>query len=616
MDMDVNSATPAEDDQDAVVDVSVPDHAHVVVVPVSNPHTAPELLTLARALVRADGGKVIVAVVVLGDADAEQNIEKVEALRSVVEDVTVDGGDIEMELLTRPAVSIARGILDVALDEGADMILLGVQAPTPSEVAVGGVAESVIDAAHCDVLVYRRGRHGGGLEQLERIVVAVDGSPASRAGARVGIILGQGLESEVQVMHVRRPGQTEQQALDALDRAIGGLTDAESCERVTVNAVDPARGLRSAIGPRHLAVLGFENLVRFDGKHMGATTMAAMDTLRGPVIAVSRPARATGSGAWVRRLSTRMRPQLTAVEEEALIWQARVHATLTPDFIVLCVLSSLIATFGLLLNSAAVIIGAMLVAPLMSPLIAFGTTMVDGDTQTLRRAGTTVFIGTFLVGGTALLVGLITGSDPATPEMTSRGSPSLIDAGVAVASGMVGAYASARKGIPAALAGVAIAAALVPPICVFGLALTTDGRLATGAGLLFMTNIACMAVASAVVLIWLGLRVDRAAGRARMSYLGASALLLLSVLGALVLFGLAAPGLDLRNIRGVVEEAMPGVEVITVDDLGADQDVVTVTIRASEDPSPAAITRAVQRVAETHGGLRLRLVVERLLLGG
>lgn len=591
-----------------------PDHARTVVVPVANPDTAPEMLTLARAVVRGDRARVIALVVVLGDADAEVNLDRIDALTQIVEAVRTRDSDVPMEVMTRPAVSVARGILDTIRDEGADLVVLGVQAPTPGGVAIGGVTEQVMRTADCDVLVYRRGRTGKGLEAIDGIVVGVDHSDQARVAARVGTILGEGLGHQVEMVHVRLPAETEAQAAHALDEALAGLSGEEHALRRVVPGNTPTQGLRSHVKPSKLTVVGFEGDASMGIGVLGPTSQGVLDSLRGPVVAVSRPVRLTGAEEVWRVVRQRLRPRLTDAEEQSLIWHARVNATMSTDFIVLCVVSAMLATFGLLLNSAAVIIGAMLVAPLMSPIVAVGTALVDGEVRTLQRATVSVAVGTAVVTATAFLIGLVFGNDTATPEMLSRGSPSLIDAGVAAASGVIGGYASARKGIPAALAGVAIAAALVPPICVFGLALTLDGRLAAGSGLLFITNIACIAAASAVVLLWLGVHLTRT-GQNRKRYVRFTLPVVVAVLVALFLFGLSGRGPDLNRVQQIVESGMPGLEVVTVDTAGP-PGTVTVTVRGTSPPPPESFEAAAAEVALATNGLILRVAHQPLVLTG
>ena len=152
----------------------------------------------------------------------------------------------------------------------------------------------------------------------------------------------------------------------------------------------------------------------------------------------------------------------------------------------------------------------MLVAPLMQPLIGISVGITVGNLRILRLAILTLVIGVGSALGLAFLIGLVTPIDIVTPEMAGRGNPSLLDAAVALASGVVGAYATARKDIPSALAGVAIAAALVPPLCTVGLGVGLgNSSLAFGASILFLTNIISIILAGGVVFYWIGMNPAR-----------------------------------------------------------------------------------------------------------
>jgi uncharacterized hydrophobic protein (TIGR00271 family) len=172
------------------------------------------------------------------------------------------------------------------------------------------------------------------------------------------------------------------------------------------------------------------------------------------------------------------------------------------------VLSTIIAAIGLEQNSAAVVIGAMLVAPLMTPLLGMGLALVQGNPVLAGISLRAVLMGL----GVSLLVGLLTGLltpgfDEPTREMLGRGGPGLLDLFVAFASGLAAAYASSRPGLLAALPGVAIAAALVPPIATSGLALSLgDLHLAFGALLLFVINMVTIVLATMAAFWVVGLR--------------------------------------------------------------------------------------------------------------
>lgn len=172
--------------------------------------------------------------------------------------------------------------------------------------------------------------------------------------------------------------------------------------------------------------------------------------------------------------------------------QTELLAESTPDlsYLVLIVGSCAIATFGLLSNSAAVIIGAMIIAPLMLPIrgLAFGA--LQGNVTLFRKGLMAVAIGTLLAVALAWCLGLLVGIPSYGSEVLSRSEPTLLDLGIAVAAGGISGYAKVQPKISGSLAGTAIAVALMPPICVIGLGLArVNWSLSLGATLLYLTNL-------------------------------------------------------------------------------------------------------------------------------
>ncbi|MFP3903566.1 MAG: TIGR00341 family protein [Armatimonadota bacterium] len=169
-------------------------------------------------------------------------------------------------------------------------------------------------------------------------------------------------------------------------------------------------------------------------------------------------------------------------------------------------LSGIIAAYGLLAGNTAVVIGAMLVAPLMSPIFGIALGLAIGDRKLLVRAVLSEVLGIVVVIGLSFLIGLA----PLRPEFGTiilmRTQPTLYDMIVGLAAGLAGAYAIVSERISVALAGVAIAVAVVPPLAVAGLCLAA-GRLelAGGAMLLFTANFLAIEVAAAFLLTAYGL---------------------------------------------------------------------------------------------------------------
>ncbi|MGB5845063.1 MAG: DUF389 domain-containing protein [Anaerolineales bacterium] len=181
------------------------------------------------------------------------------------------------------------------------------------------------------------------------------------------------------------------------------------------------------------------------------------------------------------------------------------------DFFLLVILSCTIATMGLLTNSVAIIIGAMLVAPLMSPILGMGMASITGDGHLLRDSISGVIQGAIVAIVVSFLWTWLNRSLPfillqeVPSEVIARTNPSPIDLTVAVAGGIAAAYALAQPHLSAALPGVAIATALMPPLCTIGVGLALDRMdIAGGAGLLFVTNTVAIAFAATLVFFALG----------------------------------------------------------------------------------------------------------------
>jgi len=174
------------------------------------------------------------------------------------------------------------------------------------------------------------------------------------------------------------------------------------------------------------------------------------------------------------------------------------EAELNYDYIVLTVGACLIATLGLLSNSAAVIIGAMLIAPLMSPIrsVAFG--ILEGDLELVLAGLKSLGAGTAVAVGLSAVIGFGSGFLQYGSEVASRSSPTLLDLGIAITAGGISGYAKVQTKLSSTLAGTAIAVALMPPLCVVGLGIAQlNGSLTIGASLLYLTNLlgitlACM----------------------------------------------------------------------------------------------------------------------------
>jgi uncharacterized hydrophobic protein (TIGR00271 family) len=192
-------------------------------------------------------------------------------------------------------------------------------------------------------------------------------------------------------------------------------------------------------------------------------------------------------------------PDLSGDAAHALRETIRDEGALTQGYVLMCILSAGIATLGLLQSSPAVVIGAMLVSPLMSPIAALGFGFASFDGKWIRRAARVVATGAVIGIATGMLLTWLSPIDNPTPEIVARTQPTLLDLAVALLSGVAGGYATVRQRGGTAI-GVAIATALMPPLATVGYGLGA-GRIdfSGGALLLFFTNLAAIAFSFALI---------------------------------------------------------------------------------------------------------------------
>jgi uncharacterized hydrophobic protein (TIGR00271 family) len=200
---------------------------------------------------------------------------------------------------------------------------------------------------------------------------------------------------------------------------------------------------------------------------------------------------------------------LEAFEAKMFIQGPKTARRLT-NFFVLLLLATVIATFGVLSDSTATVIGAMIVAPLMGPIMATAAAIVMGSARRAVRSLALVAVGVVSV---ILLSWVLTWGVPniiisltENGEIASRTAPGLLALVTALASGAAGAYITLREEIADSMGGVAIAISLVPPLCVVGIALSLGNwEAAGGAMLLFLTNFLAILLAGGIVFLVTGL---------------------------------------------------------------------------------------------------------------
>lgn len=192
----------------------------------------------------------------------------------------------------------------------------------------------------------------------------------------------------------------------------------------------------------------------------------------------------------------------TSTSREALYDSVSKDVKLNSNFIVLVILSTVVAAIGLIENNVAVVIGAMVIAPLLGPNIALGLGTALGDVDLMRKALITNLVGVSICVILSILIGLSWPFDINSPELMSRTNVGLDSLALALASGAAAAL-SLTTGLSSVLVGVMVAVALLPPAATFGLMLGHGQyQLAVGALLLLIANVVCLNLATKVV-FWL-----------------------------------------------------------------------------------------------------------------
>lgn len=178
---------------------------------------------------------------------------------------------------------------------------------------------------------------------------------------------------------------------------------------------------------------------------------------------------------------------------------------LTSEYFLLLILSTVIVVSGLLINSASVIIGGMVVAPLLSPILTMAMGIVLADFKLMRKAMITLAVSAVVVVLFAVLLTLFYPARGMNTEIAERSSASLAHLIIAISAGILAAFALAKKNIPQTITGIAVSVALMPPIAATGVGIAlTDWGLTSGSLTLFLVNFIGIVIAATVVFSLMG----------------------------------------------------------------------------------------------------------------
>jgi uncharacterized hydrophobic protein (TIGR00271 family) len=467
-----------------------------VLVAAGNARDLQTLLRTAHALALAQGGQIrVLTVTRTGNRPSWLVVPKIYR-------------DIPIETFTRAGKNAGAVILGETRRYDPDILILGANSPLKQgRYLLGRTLNPIIQAAACDIIVQR----GETAPDLRRVLIPAAGGPnAPRALIMARVLAPQ---AKITTLYVadRKLGQAEVLVGRArLELMIDGLKpeDRAAAEARTIQAASPVDGILEETPGHDLLILGAGHEGIIDRFLFGDIPQAILAQSTIPVMVFRR--RLTGLTSFWRRLWGRvfgLLPTLTLPEQAEVQKAMRRGSQPSPDFFVTLTLAAALATLGLLMNDPAIIIGAMIIAPLMTAIIGMGLSVVLGDLRFFWRATATTLRGIVLAVLMGYIVGrIVPGAEP-TEQIVALSSPSILHLAVALTAGTAAAYAISRKEVSAALAGVAVAASLTPPIVNIGIGLAFGSSSIAGrAGLIFLANLVAIVATSGLVFLWMGFR--------------------------------------------------------------------------------------------------------------
>jgi uncharacterized hydrophobic protein (TIGR00271 family) len=468
-------------------------------------------LAWAARLVRVSGGPLKILCVETDEAPrfravARADDDTPDLLRATLESLAEAGaGDATVYDCRGPRPR--RAVLDALRTLEASRLVLHASVGEPSK-SHPGLVRRIARAAPTDVLVIDPGALAG--ESPARVLVPQHDGAGSYALSTAPRLLDDAAGDIVAIADPNAPARAKRVFERERERAPAAV-------RPRFRQETPNESIQAGLR----AVVQRGDLVLVDAEHAAHVpkTLAALAALRRDradapfAVGVTRSADAAGPGR-LERAVERLRlhaPTLSRDERKDLYERLERGGRLSTDFAVMLTLSAAIAALGLIQSSAAVVIGAMLVAPLMTPLVAAGMSLVQGNAQLFRASVQAMWVGILGALTVSFLIGSTSPWSDLSAEVVARGSPNLYDLGIALLSGGAAAYALARPGLAGTLVGVAIAVALVPPLAAVGISLSRqEFGVATGAGVLFTTNLLAIILGAALVFRFFG--VDGARG--------------------------------------------------------------------------------------------------------
>ncbi len=526
-----------------------------VIVPMKNDADDQGLLRLGATLARENEGHVSVLQVVevpeqmpleLMAQKAEQGLQELQPQIGFVE-----GLGAPAEGIARLSHSVAQSILDTSNEEQAKIIIMGWAKEGEEERMRRGLLEEILDGTTADVLLLNKPTP----VRIKDVLVPITGGPHSLRSVELGMAITRHTKGSVTLLSVVEDDENRYGVLQA-ERRLDALIDRlheqlhEQREGLLQNVKQTMQTRR--ISTKVIASSEPPELViareseRYDLVMMGATELGFLEQEAISNFARNVAARTetpivltravTSFGAVLARRVfysiSNLLPTLTSLEREELFNNLREAGRPSINFFVLIALSSAIATLGLISNNPATVLGAMLVAPLMSSIVSVAGSITFSNTQLLRSAITATLQGCVSAVFVAVIISLLVPGDIITDTVLSFVRPTLFDLLVALLSGVAGSYAIARREVGQALPGVALALAFVPPLGTIGVGIAERlPDVFLGGLVTFLTNAVAIIFAACITFLLLGVRPARRQEDQRQLYRN----LLLAIIALIVL---------------------------------------------------------------------------------
>lgn len=420
----------------------------------------------------------------------------------------VESGSVPVRTIVRVSTRPAQGFLEAAAEYGASYILLTWPSAHDGR---GSYHLSAVEELQKNTALPVISISGHVPRELARITLTSGTGTHSEAALKVAETISSTKSARLTLLRINQRSSDERRDREILNSFKEKVASGREVETNLARNSEAKEGILQASRSDELLIMGASvdpllNQIEITGLPYDVARTRVRPTL------IVKSAESV-QWFWARRIwdtVSRPLPTLSATERLDVFRNLRRAARAGVDFYMLMILASAIAMFGLILNSGAIIIGAMLVAPLMSPILAVGQGVVLGNTQMIREGLASTIRGIGLAVGVSAIVSLPLPTKLPTQEILARAEPNIFDLLVAICAGGAAAYSVSRKSLSGALPGVAISVALVPPLCVVGYGLGTSRfAISAGALLLFVTNLSSIVLVGAVFFMLLGIRPNR-----------------------------------------------------------------------------------------------------------